>query len=209
MQRENKLFSTVNLIKMALLAVIAVILMQFVAIKLPAIFPSFLELDLSEVPAIIGILTVHPLAGIVIVILKNILKVLLFQTTTAYVGELANIVISIGYILPLTLMTRKKRSLKQVGLGLGLGVVTMTIVGAVVNYYIMLPLYAKLFMPLDSIIEMGHVIYSKIVDKGTLILYSIVPFNLVKGTLVAGASILLVRGLKPVIVQLGYKADTK
>ena len=74
MQQKNKLFSTVNLIKMSLLAVIAVILMQFGAIRLPAIFPSFLELDFSELPAILGILTVHPLAGVVIVILKNVLN---------------------------------------------------------------------------------------------------------------------------------------
>lgn len=209
MREKKKLFSTVNLIKMALLAVISVVLMQFGAIKLPAIFPSFLELDFSEIPAIIGILTVNPYAGIVIVILKNVLKVVLFQTTTAYVGEVANMLISLGYILPLTIMVKRKRSLKRVGLGLSIGVLTMTIVGAIVNYYITLPMYAKLFMPMDSIIQMGHVIYSKIVDKSTLILYSFIPFNLVKGTLVAIISVILVKGLKPVIVQLGYRSESK
>ena len=94
MQQEHKLFSTVNLIKMALLSVIAVLLMQFGAIKLPTLFPSFLEIDFSEVPAIIGILAIHPLAGIIIVILKNVLKVILFQTTTAYAGEIANVAVS-------------------------------------------------------------------------------------------------------------------
>ena len=207
--QEKKLFSTVNLIKIALLAVIAVILMQFGAIKLPALFPSFLELDFSEVPAIIGILTVHPLAGLVVVILKNILKVVLFQTNTAYAGELANMMVSLGYILPLTLMTKRKRDFKQVGIGLGLGVITMTIAGAVVNYFITLPMYAKLFMPMETIIEMGHVIYAKIVDKGTLILYSFVPFNILKGTIVAIVSVIIVKGLKPVMVQLGYRAQAK
>lgn len=207
MQKENKLFSTVNLIKMALLAMIAVFLMQFGAIKLPAIFPSFLELDFSEVPAIIGVLTIHPLSGIVIVVLKNVLKVVLFQSTTAYAGELANMVVSLGYILPLTLMMRRKKNLKHVGIGLGIGVITMTIAGGVINYFITLPMYAKLFMPMESIIEIGHMIYSGIVDKGTLVLYSIVPFNLVKGIIVALTSVLIVKGLRPVIVHLGYRSQ--
>ena len=73
MQNENKLLSTQNLIKIAFLSAIAAILMQW-GIKLPAIFPSFLEIDFSEMPALIAILTVHPLAGIVVVILKNVLK---------------------------------------------------------------------------------------------------------------------------------------
>lgn len=208
MQRKNTLFSAVNLIKMALLAVIAVILMQFGAIKLPALFPTFLELDFSEVPAIIGILTIHPLSGIVIVILKNVLKVVLFQTTTAYAGEIANMVVSLGYILPLTIMIRKKRNFKKVSVGIGLGIMTMTIAGALINYFVTLPMYARLYMPMETIVAMGHAIYSGIVDKGTLVLYSFVPFNLVKGTVVAVASVIIVKGFKPVIVQLGYRADT-
>lgn len=204
MNNNNKLFSTVNLIKMALLGVIAVLLMQFGAIKLPAIFPTFLELDFSEVSAIIGSMTIHPLAGMVIIILKNVLKVVLFQTSTAYAGELANLVVSMGYILPLTLMISRNNCLKRVSIGIGLGIVTMTLAGALINYFVVLPMYAKLFMPMESIVGMGHVVCSKIVDKWTLVLYAIIPFNLVKGTCVALASVILVNGLKPVIVQMGY-----
>lgn len=204
----KKLFSTNNLIKMALLSVIAVLLMQFGAIKLPMLFPSFLELDFSEVPAIVGILTVHPLAGLVIVILKNILKVVLFGTNTAYAGELANMIVSLGYILPLTLMTLKQNNLKQVSFGMMLGVLSMTLTGAIVNYFVTIPMYARLFMPMEAIINMGNVIYAGIVDKFTLILYSFVPFNLFKGIIVAIVSVTLIEGLKPVIVHLGYKPET-
>lgn len=209
MQNKNTLFSTANMIKMALLSVIAVLLMQFAAIKLPMFFPSFLELDFSEVPAIIGILTVHPQAGIVIVILKNVLKVVLFQTNTAYAGELANMAVSLGYVLPLTFMVRKSRNIKNVSFGISLGVVGMIIMGAVVNYFITLPMYAKLFMPMEAIIGMGNAIYDKIVDKGTLILYSFVPFNLLKGILVASVSIVITKGLQPVIKHFGYRVQSK
>lgn len=209
MQNKNTLFSTANMIKMALLAVIAVLLMQFGAIKLPMFFPSFLELDFSEVPAIIGILTVHPLAGIVIVILKNVLKVVLFQTNTAYAGELANMAVSLGYVLPLTFMVRKSRNIKNVSFGISFGVFGMIIMGALVNYFITIPMYAKLFMPMEAIIGMGNAIYDKIVDKRTLILYSFVPFNLFKGIFVAIVSIVIVKGLQPVIRHFGYRVQSK
>lgn len=41
MQNEKKLFTTQNMMRMALLSVIAVLLMQFGALKLPMIFLVF------------------------------------------------------------------------------------------------------------------------------------------------------------------------
>ena len=201
MQNTNKILSTQNMIKIAFLSVIAAILMQW-GIKLPAIFPSFLEIDFSEVPALIAILTVNPLAGIVVVVLKNVLKVLLFGTNTGYVGELANMIIAIGYILPLTLIGRKHKDIKHVTLGIVLGILSLTITGAVVNYFIMIPLYAKIFMPMETIIAMGSAILPSIHDKFTLVMFSITPFNLVKGTLVAIASVAFIKAIQPALKYL-------
>lgn len=199
MQNESKLSSTQNLIKMAFLSAIAVILMQYAAIKLPALFPSFLEIDLSEVPALVAILTINPWAGIVVVTMKNILKALLFGSSTGYVGELANLLISIGYILPLTLIARKKTDMKRVIAGIVLGIVGISAVGAVVNYFITLPLYAKVFMPMETIIDMGNAINPAIVDVKTFVLYAITPFNILKGSIVAVASIAFIKAIYPML----------
>lgn len=197
MQSKNKLLGTNNLIKIAFLSAIAVVLMQFGAIKLPALFPSFLEIDFSEVPAIIAILTVHPLAGIVVVAFKNLLKALLFSSSTGYVGEFANLLIGIGYVLPLTIVAWKKKDLKTVTLGIVLGIVGISVVGAVVNYTVTIPLYAKIFMPMETIIEMGNAINPAINSLGTLVLYAITPFNILKGTLVAIVSVAFVKAIYP------------
>ena len=199
MQRENKLSSTQNLIKMAFLSAIAVILMQYAGLKLPALFPSFLEIDLSETPAIVAILVINPWAGMVVVIMKNILKALLFGSSTAYVGELANMLVSLAYILPLTLIVRKKKDMKSVTIGIVLGVLAIAVAGGVCNYFLTLPLYSKLIMPMDAIINMGTVINPAITNKLTLILYSIVPFNLLKGAVVAVASIAFVKAIYPML----------
>ncbi|MHC1749970.1 MAG: ECF transporter S component [Cellulosilyticaceae bacterium] len=202
MESKNKMFSTQELIKISLLGSIAVILMQFGAIKLPAIFPSFLEIDFSEVPAIVAILTINPIAGLIVVVIKNILKAAIFGSSTGYVGELANMLISIGYILPLMLISKKGRDIKKVTSGIVLGILGMMFAGAVVNYFITIPLYAKVFMPMETIVEMGNVINPAIVDKFTLVMYAITPFNLLKGVLVAIVSVVFVKAINPVIKYL-------
>ncbi|MGL4346450.1 MAG: ECF transporter S component [Cellulosilyticaceae bacterium] len=199
MQKENKLLTTQNLVKISLLSTLAVLLMQFAAIKLPALFPSFLEIDFSEMPAIVGIMTISPSAGLVIVVMKNILKALLFGSSTGYVGELANMLISIGYILPLMWYAKKGTDLKTTIKGIVWGVAGIAVVGAVVNYFITIPLYAKVFMPMETIIEMGHKIIPAITDKFTFVLLSITPFNLLKGTLVAIVSVAFVKAMYPAI----------
>ena len=113
-------------------------------------------------------------------------------------------VVSLGYILPLSLMVMKKRDFKTITIGICIGIIGLTLAGAIVNYFITIPMYAKLFMPMDAIIGMGNAIYSGIVDKGTLILYSFIPFNLLKGSVVSVVSIIIVKGLQPVIKHFGY-----
>ncbi|MGL4737389.1 MAG: ECF transporter S component [Cellulosilyticaceae bacterium] len=199
MQKEKKLLTTQNMIKIALLSTIAVLLMQFAAIKLPALFPSFLEIDFSEMPAIIGIMTISPMAGLVIVIIKNLLKLMIFGSSTGGVGELANMLISIGYILPLMWYAKKGTDLKTTIKGIVWGIAGIAVVGAVVNYFITLPLYAAVFMPMETIIDMGHQIIPAINDKFTFVLLSITPFNLLKGTLVAIVSVVFVKAMYPAI----------
>ncbi|MGL4361707.1 MAG: ECF transporter S component [Cellulosilyticaceae bacterium] len=203
--KSNKLLSTQNMIKMAFLSAIALILMQFLAIKLPMLFPSFLEIDLSETPAILATLMIHPWAGFIVVTLKNVLKALLFGSSTGYVGELANLLISLAYILPLTIIVRKKKDMKNITIGVSLGVVAIAVAGALVNYFITLPMYAQLIMPMDTIVAMGTAIIPAIKDPITLILYSFVPFNILKGTIVAVASIAFIKSIFPMIVRMMSK----
>lgn len=200
MNQENKLFSTQNLIKMGLLSSIAVLLMQ-VGIKLPMLFPSFLELDFSDVPAIIGILTVHPLAGIVIPLIKNLLDSLIFGSTTGYVGETSNFVIGVAYLLPLIIITRKKRNFKTTLVGLLLGIVTMTLTGCFTNYFIMIPLYSK-FMPMDKIIQMGTILNPAITDLKSFVFLAIAPFNIFKSIAVSTIGVTVVKAMLPVMKYL-------
>lgn len=195
MNEENKLFNTQNLIRMGLLSAISVILMQF-DLSLPMLFPPFLKVDLSEVPAVIGILVVHPWAGLVIPLIKNLLDCLVFGSTTGYVGEASNLIVSIAYLLPLMLITRKSKSFKATLVGLLLGITTTTVVGSISNYYIVLPLYSK-FMPIDQIIQMGAALNPVINDLKSFVIFIVAPFNIFKSVIISIVGVTVVRAILP------------
>ena len=180
---------------MGLLSAIALILMQF-DLSIPVLFPPFLKVDLSEVPSIIGILVVHPLAGLVIPLIKNLLDALVFGSTTGYVGETSNFIVSVAYLIPLMIIMRKKTSFKATLTGLVLGIISMTIVGSLSNYYIVLPLYGK-FMPMEQIIQMGSAINPAITDMKSFVYFAIAPFNIFKAVVVSVASVTIVKAILP------------
>lgn len=164
------------LVKTAMLSVIAFVLMMLES-QVP-FFPEFLKIDLSDLPALIGGLAMGPLAGVAVEAVKNILHLLM--TTTGGVGELANFLIGSSLVVPAALLYRYKRTKTMALAGLLIGVVTMAAAGALANYYLLLPFYST-FFPLEAVIAMSAKANPAIKDMGSLILYGIIPFNLLKG----------------------------
>ena len=79
-KRVNVRYLTVT----AMLSAVAYILM-FLDFSVP-FMPSFIKMDLSELPALIGSFAMGPLCGVIICLVKNVLH--LFITSTGGVGEL-------------------------------------------------------------------------------------------------------------------------
>lgn len=164
----------------ALLAAIASILM-FLNFALP-IFPSFVKMDISDVPALIATFAIGPHAGVLVELIKNTIN--LTHTTTGGVGELANFSIGCAFVVPAGLIYRRNKTRRGAVTGLVAGLVSMTFTASVANYYVLIPLYSY-FIPMETIIGMYRAInpYANTLFKA--ILMSVVPFNLLKGTLVA------------------------
>lgn len=179
--KKSGMVSTKTIAKIGVLSAIAYILM-FISVPLP-IFPSFLKIDVSDIPAIFGGMSLGPMAGLVIVIVKNLLQAIT-ASTTGGVGEFANVIIGGSYVLIICLFYGKLKSTKGVLAGGIVGIVVMTIIGCVMNYYIMIPLYATVYgMPLDAIIQMGSVINPKVTDLLSFVIWMIAPFNILKAGL--------------------------
>lgn len=189
-----KEFNLRQLLTITLMAVIAFIIM-FLEFPLP-IFPDFLKIDLSDLPALITGLALGPVAGVLVELLKNLLHLL--RTTTGGVGELANFLVGAALIIPPSLMYKKKGALSRFTVGLITGILLMGVVGGLSNYFILLPFYQN-FMPMEAIVGLGSKVNPAIHDTATLILYAIVPFNILKGAVVTLFAIALFKRVTPMI----------
>lgn len=195
--RRPGLSSAKTIAKVGVLSAIAYVLM-FISVPLP-IFPSFLKIDVSDIPAIFGGMSLGPMAGLAIVIVKNFLQGIT-ASTTGGVGEFANVIIGGSYVLIICLFYKKFKGTKGVLFGGLASTIAMTIVGCIVNYYIMMPLYATVYgMPLEQIVQMGTVINPRVTDLLTFVIWMIAPFNIVKAGIMTIVTLPLFKKMEKVL----------
>lgn len=162
--------------------------------------PSFYKMDFSELPALIGAFAFGPVAAVMIEFCKIVLKLLFKGTSTAFVGDLANFIIGCSFLLPASIIYLFKKTKKTAVIGCVVGTLVMTVFGSLFNGIYLLPKFAQLYgMPLDSIIEMGSAINPAINSVSTLVIFAVVPMNLLKGTVVSVITILVYKKLSPVL----------
>lgn len=171
----KSLFTTRVMVTVGLLSALSYVLMLF---ESPA-FIGFLRIELSDIPAILGAFWFGPAAGIVIELIKNLIKAITASKTSG-VGELANLIVSIAYVVPASLLFRKMKSKYKSFTAFGVATISMTIIGFLMNYFVTIPLYAKMYGGIDNIVALGSMVPG-INSMFTLILLGITPFNIVKG----------------------------
>src|SRR5690625_274628 len=120
---------------LALLSTISLVLF-FISFPLPML-PPYLKVDFSDVPALIASLIFSPLAGVLVVFLKNLLY-LIFTGATDPIGVAANFIAGALFILPVSLLYHKLRTVKSIIIGLIIGTVGMTVIMAILNYFVIL-----------------------------------------------------------------------
>lgn len=174
-KKEGKLFSTKAMVTISLLSALSYVLML---LESPA-YIGFLRLEFSDIPAIIGAFQFGPMAGLMIEFIKNLIKAIT-ATKTAGIGEFANFIVSIAYVVPAAIIYRKFKNSKKSLIAFSVATITMTIAGFLINYFVTIPMYATLYGGMENVLA-GATIIPAIKDKFTLILYGITPFNLVKG----------------------------
>ncbi|MCI9618200.1 MAG: ECF transporter S component [Eubacterium sp.] len=201
----KKIFATKNLVLMAIFSAFAAVLM-LLEFPLPFIAPSFYEIDLSEIPVLIGSFIMGPVAGVIIEAVKILLTLLIRGTDTAYVGELANFIIGCCFIVPAGVIYKKNKTKKSALIGIATGTMLMAVAGVVINYAILIPFYVKAFgMPLDLILDMGAKINPLISNKWTFVLICVAPFNIVKGIIDSLITALVYKRISTFIKGIGNK----
>lgn len=195
---KSKYLTVRRIARIAILSAIAFLLMFF---EFPLPFaPSFYKIDFSETAVLIGGFALGPAAAVWIEALKIVLNLLFQGTTTAFVGEFANFVIGCSLAVPASIIYRHHKTKKTAFIGMLVGTLCMTIAGSLLNAVLLLPMYSRLYgMPMSALIAMGTAIIPAIKDVWTFVLFSVAPFNLLKGVIVSAITAVLYKHISPIL----------
>ena len=180
----------------AMLGAVAAVLM-YLEFPIP-IMPAFVKLDVSELPALIASFAYGPVSGILVCLIKNLIK--LPSTSTAAVGELFNFVMGALFVGVAGLIYKRNKTRKGAIVGALLGALVMAVVSVPYNYFIVYPAYAVMYhLPLDAIIGMYQAINPNVNGLLACLLVFNLPFTFVKGALDAALCFLVYKPLSPIL----------
>ena len=186
----------------AMLSAVAAVL-QFVEFSIP-VMPSFIKLDISDLPALLGTFSLGPVYGVAIQLVKNLLH--LPFGSSAGVGELSNFILGAVFVFAAGVIYTRSKSRKSALVGSVVGAAAMALVSVVTNYFIVYPAYVVLYhLPLDAIVGMYEEILGGVSHVPTqnalfncLLVFN-VPFTLFKGLLDVGICFLIYKPLSPLL----------
>ena len=199
MKERRRRFSDTHFITYtAIFSAMAAVLM-LLEFPLSFLAPEFYKLDFSELPVMISTFYLGPVAGVVTELIKIVLKLLIKGTSTAFVGDFANFAVGCAFVLPASMIYHAKPGKKTAGIGLICGTLIMTVFGSAFNGLYLIPKFAQMFGGLDGIIAMGSKVNGNINSVWTLVFFSVVPFNLIKGVVVSLLTFLLYKRISPLM----------
>ena len=194
---------------------LSVILYYFGKFNLP-IFPSWLDVQFSDVPALLVSFMYGPVSGVLVIVVRFFCK--LPGTSTVGVGEFADVLIGATLCLVAGLIYKKHRSLKGALCAMGIGMLSATAMATIANWLILIPAYKgiagfpqkALTMIMDSVMGGQGIV----TDSNFMFYYlfvGVIPFNLFRYSLVFIITLVLYKRLKMLIVHFvgDFDRETK
>ncbi|MCB8592714.1 ECF transporter S component [Faecalibacillus intestinalis] len=182
--KTKKVLTTKNLTMIAMFSAISAVLMVF-EIQLP-FSPSFVKFDFSDLPVMLGGFLIGPFAGGIIVFMKILLHFLLNGTTSFFVGDLSNLLLTLSFVLPASFIYQQKKTKKTAIQGLLVSIICTSLLAIIFNLFLIFPLYLKVLnLKMVDLINMIHVVNPLVKDVFTMIVFSLLPFNLFKYSIVS------------------------
>ena len=186
-----------NTRKLVLTAIFSGIAFLLMLAEFPLAFlmPEFLKLDFSELPALICAFSAGPLWGAAVCLIKNLMH--LTMTTTAGIGELANFLLGVAFVLPAGWLYRVKRTKK----GALIGSLGGSVIGAgmsfPINLLITYPFYISL-MSKEAIMAMYQIFLPVETLSEALLIFNL-PLTLCKFLIDAAVTFVIYKRLSPIL----------
>ena len=187
-------FTVRKLAVTAMLGAVAPVLM-FISFNVP-LMPSFIKLDLSELPALIASFALGPLWGVCVCLIKNLINV--FFSTTGGVGELSNFILGASFVFIAGMLYKHMGGRKGALLGSLCGAAAMAIISVFSNYYVVYPVYTA-FMPMDVILSMYQAINPNVKTLWDALIWFNMPFTFIKGMISVVITFLIYKKLSPLL----------
>ncbi len=155
---------------------------------IPAV--PFLKVDFSGTFIMIAAFALGPTAGVVVSVIKELLYALSF-TQTVGVGELANIIIMLPYILIPSIIYKKHKGIKSVLISLAIASVAQAVISIPVNYLLTFPFFLIAYA--------GAADWATGMEFYLTVWYWALLFNFVKTALLTAAVLILYKQLSKLI----------
>ena len=156
------------------------------------IFPAagFLKFDFSSVFVLLGGFMYGPIAGVIISAVKELLRYI--SSATGGVGEVANFIVTVSFILLPTVVYVFKKGIPTVIITLILGALLQTGAALISNRYIMFPMYMgggaeQAFSSLYAYVLFFNLIKGVAVSVVVFLLYKRISYLFKKINLQSGA----------------------
>ena len=182
-----------------MLSAVAFVLM-YIEFPIPALIPSFVKLDVSDLPELLAAFALGPVWGIIVTLLKNVLFSILHGTSSAYVGELFNFLLGSVFSFTAGLIYPRGKTRTSALAGALAGAALMALASVPINYFIVYPAYVQIYkMPMDAIIGMYQEINPAAADLMTCLVLFNLPFTFCKGLLDVALCFLIYKPLSPLL----------
>lgn len=193
----EKILTTRKIAVIGMFSAVAGLLMVF-EFPLPGI-PTTHKFELGDLAGLLCGFAYGPVAGILVAMLKVIIKLMFRPSGTAFVGEMANFLIGSSLILPATTIYWMNKTKKGAVIACIVGGISMTVFGSLLNLFYIFPVFLKMFCDgdMEKLVAMGSV-NPLIKDIPTFVLFTAVPINLLKSVADGVLTMLLYKPLRPV-----------
>lgn len=188
MSNRKSYFTTTRIVMIALFGALAGVLHIF---KFPlSFFPNWLEFDFSDIPLFIGTFALGPVSGCIIVVVRQLVKLVSIGTENMFVGELANLLVGWAFVIPAGIIYSRLRTKKGALVALCVGAAASVAVAIIANRLILIPFYVNIMFggSFEPLLGMIRPLFPAITAETFYRYYlwlSVLPFNAVR-CLIAG-----------------------
>ena len=200
----------------AIFSAIAGLLYCYVKFNLP-IFPPFLDINISMIPVIICAFMLGPWDAGIVVLIRFIMKILLVSTGTAYVGEIADILLGLLVCLPTGFMYRYMKNEKKELITFLSSIAIWIVSSILINVFINIPFYVQNFFggSIEPLVGMCRDSF-KLISFGLInnvtasnfmfyyIILAVIPFNALLSIVVILVTALVHKRLKNLYDEFNF-----